>query len=184
MGKEYVEKAYALHDRYYPYEISPTLSLEEKKEKMQEWWRAHMRLLLHAGMNKKIIKIIAHKKPKERKGLSEFFMLLAKKNIPLLIFSAGLGDVIKMYLEKQNLLTKNVHILANFYRFNKNEIEVKHHPYHKEIEHRKNVILKIGFLNEKDKELKREYAKHFDMLILNDGTMEGVNRLLKMILCT
>jgi 5'-nucleotidase len=44
--------------------------------------------------------------------------------------------------------------------------------------------IKIGFLNEKVKELLKEYKKHFDILILEDGTMEAVNEVVKNILIT
>ena len=39
--------------------------------------------------------------------------------------------------------------------------------------------IKVGFLNEKVKELLEDYKKHFDLLILNDGTMKAVNEVLK-----
>jgi len=72
----------------------------------------------------------------------------------------------------------------------------------KKIKHRNNVLLlgndigdilvlkglkiknsiKVGFLNEKAEELLEDYKKHFDFLILNDGTMRGVNELLEIIL--
>jgi hypothetical protein len=42
--------------------------------------------------------------------------------------------------------------------------------------------IKIGFLNEKVKELLKEYKKHFDILILEDGTMGVVNEVVKNIL--
>ena len=83
---------------------------------------------------------------------------LEDKNIPLLIFSAGLGDVIKGYLDAECLSYDKMHVLANFFEFdknglaigykepvvtsvNKNEGLVNHAQYLKEIEGRKNVIL-------------------------------------------
>lgn len=82
---------------------------------------------------------------------------------------------------------------------NKNEIAVKETPYFNEIAHRKNVIvmgdvpgdavmadgltheivLKIGFLNEHVEKNLEAYKKVFDVLILNDGSFEFVNELLK-----
>jgi len=41
--------------------------------------------------------------------------------------------------------------------------------------------IKIGFLNNKTKESLKNYKKYFDILILNDGTMQAVNEVLKNI---
>lgn len=90
---------------------------------------------------------------------------------------------------------KVIHVL------NKNEVELHDLPIFKEIEKRKNVILlgdsigdldmvegfdfeeiiKIGFYDEKEGDLEF-YKKSFDVLVLNDGEMEGVNELMNKIL--
>ncbi len=43
-------------------------------------------------------------------------------------------------------------------------------------------LLKIGFLNENIEENLENYKKAFDIVILNDGSMEFVNNLLKEII--
>jgi len=90
---------------------------------------------------------------------------------------------------------KLIHVL------NKGEFNLNAHDYVKEIKERKNVILlgdmvgdasmadgiehdlvlKIGFLNEKGEDRKKEYGKYYDMLILNDGPMDEVNEIIKKI---
>jgi 5'-nucleotidase len=42
-------------------------------------------------------------------------------------------------------------------------------------------LLKIGFLNEEIEKNLKEYKKHFDVLILNDGDLHQVNQLLKIL---
>jgi len=78
--------------------------------------------------------------------------------VPLLIFSAGIGNVIKEFLDTNHLNTPNVHVVANFFEFgedgkaskynhtvihtfNKNEGIVKSKEYDNQIEQRKNVIV-------------------------------------------
>jgi 5'-nucleotidase len=72
---------------------------------------------------------------KLREKVPLFFKIINNKKIPLLIFSAGNGDVIKEYLEKRKLLNEkknnnkiknkkndynnNNHILSNFFIFDK-----------------------------------------------------------------
>ena len=86
--------------------------------------------------------------------------------------------------------------------FSKKEVQIKKFPYEKEITEKKNVILigdtlgdtemcqgvdhntviKIGFLNENTEELFDSYARAYDVLILNDGSLEYLNNLLKEII--
>jgi len=48
------------------------------------------------------------------------------------------------------------------------------------IEH--DTIIRIGFLNHHVKKFLNKYNKNFDAVILNDGPMDYVNKLLKEIL--
>jgi len=220
MSEEYVKKAYELLNYYYPIETDPKIPLNEKCIKMEEWWEKHMELMVEMKLSKTILKDIADKDNLcEGKFVPEILELLKNKSIPLLIFSAGLGDVIKEFMLRKNQLSDNIHIISNFYNFddkgyvtgykskaihvfNKNEVEIQDSPYHKEIQERKNVILlgdslgdlgmaegmnhdciiKIGFLNHKEDELLEEYSKHYDVIILGDGTMQYVLNLLKKII--
>ncbi|MFH1972520.1 MAG: hypothetical protein ABIJ18_03530 [archaeon] len=217
LGKEFSKKSFELFDEYYPYESSTELVLEEKKKKMQEWWEKHFKLMVDCDMNINVIKeVIKDNNIKGRKGFKDFLEFLNEKNIPLLIFSAGLGDMIVEFLKTENHNDKNIHIIANFFKFDKEgkafghkgeiihmfskkEYKIEGHDYEKEIKDRKNVILlgdsigdagmadgmkhdlvlKIGFLNEDVEKQKEEYLKYYDLLILNDGTMEEINTILK-----
>jgi len=157
---EYPERAHALFDKYHPYEIDETLSIEEKNKQMNQWWAEHFELMKECGMNQGVIKdIVAKGRIEFREGALEFLDVLSQHNIPLLIFSAGVGDIIKELLLSERKLTSNIHLLSNFYlfdeqgivigkknsnfihTFNKNEVEVKKTPYYKEIASRKNVLL-------------------------------------------
>lgn len=56
-----------------------------------------------------------------RDKVKEFTDLLSQNHIPLLIFSAGLGDVIQLLLQRFSMDTNNVRVVSNFMRFN-NEV--------------------------------------------------------------
>lgn len=159
LSPEYVKRAHALYDKYYPYEISKTLPLLEKIKKMDEWWQKHFELMVESGMNKDVIQDIARKdQMKLREGAVDFFNLLHTSSVPLLIFSAGIGDIIEAYLKHRNLLHGNTHIISNFYTFNddntvkreekkfihvfnKNETAIQDTSYYVEIKNKQNVIL-------------------------------------------
>ena len=159
LSKNYVKKSFALYDKYHPFEINHKISDSEKDKKMMEWWSRHIRLLVEQGMNRKVVEdIIKNKRILLRKGAEDFFKKLYEKNIPLLIFSAGVGDIIEGYLESEGLLYGNVHIVSNFFdydkngsvkgykskiihAFNKDEFAIKGTKYFGMIKERKNVIL-------------------------------------------
>lgn len=156
LNNNFAERSNKLFDQYHPFEDSLE-PLELRQKKMIEWWNANWSLMKECGLSKLDLQDIVDKdKFQAREGLSEFFKLT--ENLPVLIFSAGLGDLIKLFLEKHNLLTPNVHIVSNFCKFdekgqvseiptqfihtlNKNEVEIKNKPYYREIKDRPNVIL-------------------------------------------
>lgn len=161
LSEEYRKQAHALSDHYRPFEDDPLYPRDEKKVKMHKWWSKHFELLIKSGLNKKDLeKAIKSKNIKLRNGTTEFFNNTKKHNVPLIIISAsGIGDTIPMYLEEKKILSKNVHILTNFYKWdsegyatgvnepfihvmNKDETVTHNNPkIHDKIKNRKNVLL-------------------------------------------
>ncbi len=84
----------------------------------------------------------------------------------------------------------------------KYETAVQNYPFFDRIEKRRNVILmgdnlddvgmiegfdysdliKVGFLNKKVEEQKKNYLKQYDVVILNDGSVEYINKLIDKII--
>jgi len=223
LGENYSQKAKALYEKYHPIEMDPRVPLKIKKEKMEEWWKTHYKLLKESGLKRyHLKKIITSKKIKLREKSDKFFNLLKGKSIPLIIFSSsGLGaDLILMFLRKEKKLFDNVFVVGNVLKWdskgkfigskepiihslNKDGETFKKFPaVFEKIKKRKNILIlgndiddllvtkglnikssiKVGFLNEMVKELLEDYKKHFGLLILNDGTMDAVNEMLKNIL--
>lgn len=162
LSEEYTKKAYELFDYYNPIEINPNISLSEKKKEMTIWWNKHLDLLVHSSLHKSHIDRVINSWIIEfRDGVIEFLNFLSENNIPLVIISAnGLWtDSIKLFFEKNNVLTPNVYIISNSFVwwnddiavwydkrvvhvFNKDETILSDFPeIHNKIENRKNVIL-------------------------------------------
>ncbi|MFA4953498.1 MAG: hypothetical protein WC584_04710 [Candidatus Pacearchaeota archaeon] len=163
LGKEYSDKANALFDIYHSIEVDPAISLQVKKKKMYEWWDKHFSLLGESGLSKKVIEkctgdILDKDLIVLRKGVDNFFYTMENNQIPIVIISSSIGDLIKEFLIKKKLILDNVHVLANelsydkkgnfigvkdiVHVFNKDETSVKDHPeIFKKIEKRKNVLL-------------------------------------------
>lgn len=158
---DYADKAHALFDKYHPIELDHTVPREERKSAMEEWWRAHFKLLIDSGLEKKDIEqAVTSGKVMLRNGVVEFVEFLHAHDIPLVIMSSsGLGtESVAQYLKHAGILYDNVHIICNEYEWdergkaigirepiihalNKYETVVKDYPAFASVKDRKNVIL-------------------------------------------
>ncbi len=121
-GKEYADKRQELFDHYHPIEIDNTADITYRSKEMSDWFRKHLELLVEQGVTKNIIReVLSSGDFKLRGGVDELLNLTKKYEIPFLIFSAGLGDVVTLELEKESLLYKNIKILSNFFKFDDKE---------------------------------------------------------------
>ncbi|MBT5022044.1 hypothetical protein HOK51_06815 [Candidatus Woesearchaeota archaeon] len=188
----YSKKSHELHDKYYPLEISMNISQEEKIKAMEEWWTLHWKLMQESGINKNaILDVIKKKLVYEREGMFDFLEQLNKKSIPLLIFSAGIGNIIEEFLKSKNKYHKNIHIIANFFKFdiqgnsigythpmihvfNKNEVSIKNSSHFKNINNRKNVILLGDSLGDLGMSKGIDHEKIIKIGFLNDQIEESL----------
>ncbi|OWZ17791.1 HAD hydrolase [Phytophthora megakarya] len=125
-----------LFARFYPIEMSPTLSAEEKLPFMEQWWNnAHALLIEYKLTKKQVEQAVALGSLSFRHGFHALFKLLHDQQVPTLVFSAGLYDVIHAALEQEfNAECKrslsgdtkrkdkvstpsNVHVVSNMMRF-------------------------------------------------------------------
>ncbi|MEI8062142.1 MAG: hypothetical protein WCG97_02485 [bacterium] len=159
LGDEYTKIRNELYDHYHPIEIDSSLDHNFKSEKTSEWFHKHLELMVKHGVTIDMIsKSLQDGQITLREGVTNFFKTLATKNIPVIIFSAAIGDVIKIQLEPLNLNMENVHILSNFFKFeesgkavgfqtdlvhpfNKTEMLINKLTYRDQITKRPNCIL-------------------------------------------
>ncbi|KAM2028701.1 hypothetical protein FF1_040033 [Malus domestica] len=119
---EYDRKRQELYEHYHPLEFSPTIPLEEKTKLMEEWWGRTHGLLVEGGVTYDGIKqSVADSTIAFREGVVELFEFLEERDIPVLIFSAGLADIIEEVMrQKVHRLFKNVKIVSNRMEFDDN----------------------------------------------------------------
>lgn len=223
LGSEYSAKTRELFAKYHPIEIDSKLTVNERAPFMLEWWKKHFELLIEYGFNKNIMaEIVSAGNIEFRSGTLGLLKSLHAKNVPVVIMSAGLGDMVLENLRAKNSLHDNIYTISNLLEFdaegkavksqepiihsmNKHEISVPGFPIFEKIKDRKNVLLigdtledvemidgfvydnliKIGFFNENpsssgDVDLEA-FKKKFDVIILNDGSMDFVLDLCKEI---
>ncbi|KAE8981268.1 hypothetical protein PR003_g24667 [Phytophthora rubi] len=128
LGPDAEEVAREIFEKYYPIEQSATLTMEEKLPFMIEWWtKTHDRMIEHGVTKTAIKKAVDESDLTLREGFMEIFDLLARGNVPTLIFSAGLYDVIHAVLDKEYGKTEaktppgNVHVISNMMRFDESD---------------------------------------------------------------
>jgi len=126
---------------------------------MVHWWQeANDNLLNQKIQYKQLDDIVSRANTALREGVKDLLFKLDKAGVPVLIFSAGLGDILTIILKKHGAYNDSLHIIANFvstnqqgiidqfkgtmvHVFNKNEFAVKNTPYFDSVAKRPNVIL-------------------------------------------
>ncbi|XP_068923806.1 7-methylguanosine phosphate-specific 5'-nucleotidase isoform X2 [Petaurus breviceps papuanus] len=88
ISEECQKKLKDLLHYYYPIEIDPNRTVKEKFPLMVEW-----------------------------DGFETFFNTLYRSNIPLLIFSAGIGDILEEIIRQMNVFHPNIHVVSNYMDF-------------------------------------------------------------------
>ena len=159
LSPEYVKRAYELFDEYHPFEVDPTLDAVIKGQKMQEWWSTHVKVMGQYGMNREMVQKIIHEQPlNPREGLGTFLDTLYSRNIPLLILSGSITDLIEGFLKKEHFWRENIHVYSNRFAFdenggvtgyqgkiihalNKGEHAIADTPHFSRIAERRNVLL-------------------------------------------
>ncbi|KAM7463771.1 hypothetical protein LguiA_031892 [Lonicera macranthoides] len=117
---EYNVKRQKLFEYYHPLEFNPTIPRNEKTKLMEEWWEKTHGLLIEGGLTYDAIKnSVASAMIAFREGVVELFEFLEERDVPILIFSAGLADIIEEVLrQKLHRSFKNVRIVSNRMVFN------------------------------------------------------------------
>ena len=122
LSEEYSKKAKALAAKYNVIEYDTSIPIEERKEKMKEWWTMHNKILVEFGLNKEHVqRVVNSGLIRLRQGAGEFLDYLYEQSIPLIIMSSsGIGNAISMFLEKEGKMYDNIHIITNIWKWDKN----------------------------------------------------------------
>ncbi|XP_067281680.1 cytosolic 5'-nucleotidase 3-like [Pseudorasbora parva] len=148
-----------LLETYYPIEIDSTRSAEEKLPLMVEWWtKAHELLVEQKIIKDNLARAVKESEAMLRDGYQQFFDHLHQMSVPLLIFSAGIGDVLEEVIRQAGVFHPNVKVFSNYMDFddsgvlqafkgelihiyNKREGALLNGEHFKELKSRCNVLL-------------------------------------------
>ncbi|CAO3663125.1 unnamed protein product [Umbelopsis ramanniana] len=217
LSPEFHTETQRLYDHYYPIEIDQALTFEEKVPEMVAWWQqAHAALIGQSITREDIALMVKQTYVEMRPNTDIFLKKCADMDIPLLVFSAGVVDVIQEALNQHNMFHDNMHIVSNkmgwnadgicdhfedplIHVFNKSEFSLEKTDYYKTIKERKNVILlgdsvgdvlmsqgvqhdtclNIGFLNHDVETLYPKYSQLYDIVIVDDSSIDPVVSILE-----
>lgn len=167
LPQHYSDETKRLYNKYRPIEIDPHLPLDEKINAMSDWMLAANDLLKGIKFDPREIEEVAQTCGNIlRDGTEQIFEKLCNAKVPIVVFSAGLGDVVEAVLRHHNALFDNVKIISNFLKYTGNQLDgfkndVPIHVYNKneyaaKQEHlkllgeRKNVLLMGDTLGDAD----------------------------------
>lgn len=121
LGENFNKKLTELYQKYRPIELDYNIKFEEKNKAMEEWYQECMNLYYEYKLTKtKLEDSINNSNLKFRYGAKEFLIEANKNNIPVIILSAGIGNVIEEFLKSNNCYFDNIFIISNFIEFDKN----------------------------------------------------------------
>eukprot|EP00187_Rhodella_violacea_P003212 CAMPEP_0174891650 /NCGR_PEP_ID=MMETSP0167-20121228/6710_1 /TAXON_ID=38298 /ORGANISM="Rhodella maculata, Strain CCMP736" /LENGTH=303 /DNA_ID=CAMNT_0016129909 /DNA_START=90 /DNA_END=1001 /DNA_ORIENTATION=- len=114
----YREEARRLLAYYYPLEVDLSIPVEKKLGLMVEWWsKAHDLLLKYTLTRMDLTTTIQKETSHLRDQVREFLETLSQNDVPVLVFSAGIADILEEVLRQQDLLFDNTHVISNRIQF-------------------------------------------------------------------
>ncbi|VDM35032.1 unnamed protein product [Hydatigera taeniaeformis] len=107
-----------LNQTYGSLEFDKHIPHSLKNPYMLEWWDIAHRVFTSCNVHRDTLKMtVCSSNLQLRNGVPDFMSTLNSHNIPMVIFSAGLGDIIEWILERAGLLYGNVKVASNFMNF-------------------------------------------------------------------
>lgn len=123
ISEECKEKLQDLLNTYYPIEIDSSRSIEEKLPLMVEWWTKAHELLVEQKIRKDLLATaVRESNAMLRDGHQFLFDHLHEHSIPLLIFSAGIGDILEEVIRQAGVFHSNVNIFSNYMDFDESGV--------------------------------------------------------------
>ena len=122
LNKEAKNKLNDNKNYYLPLENNLNISENKRKKLMKEWTDSNLKILKHSNITKQDIKKASYKKNamKIRKGVKELLKYTYKNNIPVIIVSAGIKEIIENFLKANNCLYENIYIVSNKIKYKNN----------------------------------------------------------------
>lgn len=129
VSQKYKQEYRVLFNKYAKIETNMALSEKKRSKEMDDWWRAHQLLLVQENLVKKDFENFFNKNHIHilRDGVESFFKHAENCDVPTLIFSAGIGDVIQQILDAKNI-TGTISVVSNFLVWDIDGVAIGYRP--------------------------------------------------------
>lgn len=124
VDSEYIIKSKQNNDYYLPIEQNDQINFKIKKENMKNWYSSHVNMLIKYHIKENQINQIGQSKSiMLRKGVTDFLKYTNQNNIPVIIVSAGISNIIEQVLKINNCFYNNIYIISNIFKFKNGQIK-------------------------------------------------------------
>jgi len=126
MSETCKRKMKANHEKFFPLEFDPDISHEQKYKYMDEWWNSSNQALLDERPTlATLFEAVTYAQLQLRPGFALVAQEAYRHDIPVVVFSAGITQVIEEILRQKgptSLMLPNVHVIANDLEMDENNI--------------------------------------------------------------
>eukprot|EP01138_Halocafeteria_seosinensis_P002393 gb/GECG01002450.1/.p1 GENE.gb/GECG01002450.1/~~gb/GECG01002450.1/.p1 ORF type:complete len:346 (+),score=29.97 gb/GECG01002450.1/:1-1038(+) len=160
LSQRYHNGVKKLFDTYFPIETSPDYTIDEKVPLMEKWYQGNHEMLLKESFHRHDVhQAVKGANIQLRPGAATLFDMVERYQIPFLIFSAGIGNLLSEVIkQKYGALGHQTHIISNWmlfdrngglagfsdpliHMFNKDDRHIKYTSYYNRLRERQHVIL-------------------------------------------
>merc|ERR1711936_320242 len=118
LPSSYHERVRAAKEKYHPIELDVSISQEEKIPIMIQWYQEANRCLADSGVKLQWLPLMVQQSNVELRDETDHMLEILKTNeVPVLVLSAGVGDLINHIMEHFEVLHSNTTLVSNFLKF-------------------------------------------------------------------
>ena len=126
MGENIKRDLEKYYQEYGMIEFDYHINKDKREKYIVEWYDKCMDLYYQYGLTREKLKdSIDNSQLILRKGAKDFLFKLYENHVPVIILSAGIGNVIEQCLKKEECYYNNITIISNFIKFDKNGNMIK-----------------------------------------------------------
>lgn len=152
LSNEYTKKTNELYDKYRKIELNPHIDKLEKERNMGMWFDEVIQLLKEYEFKESMIDELTNESSPLhlRDGADTLLKRAKEQNIPFVIMSAGIRNIIISFLEQRGLISPNMIVIANDFTFDESKTlkgcsnSVIHSQNKDDIKLFEETIIKIG----------------------------------------
>lgn len=123
VDKEYIKRSNKNNNYYLPIEQNDKLDYKIKNKAMKKWYTSHVNMLIKYNIKESQINEVGQSKSIIlRDGVTEFLRFTNENNIPVIIVSAGISNIIENVLKQNNCFYNNIYIISNIFKFKDGQI--------------------------------------------------------------